>query len=493
MTKDRSLIKDISLNSFGEIGSRFPLMLIEIIIAKYLGPITYGIWSTIQLVVNYNNFIHFGFLSALAREEPILIGKKKDDQANHIRNIVFTAVLFITITLGLIAIAIFYLVDQSQQNWLKYRDYILLIYALFICQQIFIFWQTTLQNRFQFLLLSMGKIIYSGAFLALVLMSISAWNITGVIASWGISYFITIVFFVCKAPHLLPRFSVDFAKLRTLFLVGFPIFCFGIAKLLLTTIDKLSIIAFLNVEQLGYYNITATFLAITALIGGLFSRVLSPHLLSQVGEGDSKIELYQFFMTNTLKATIYLALASGLLAIFIQPFLWYVLPEYISGRYVGFLLIFIGALSGITQFFSVYLVALHKQKIIFVLTLISLAVTIAFIYITKTFFNIMEYYAVASLFGWITFVFLLIREFLFATFGNRKKFFEVTFQIFRPIILMAFIAFITFYIQDNLPLGNALKLVLGYLAFMILLIPVLSVLKLKDDLLYLKNIVRRQK
>ncbi|WP_417319169.1 oligosaccharide flippase family protein [Emcibacter sp.] len=487
MSQNRSLLKDISFNSLGEIGSRVPLTILEIVMARYLGPASYGIWSTIQLIVNYNNFIHFGFLSALAREEPVLIGQKDFEKADRIRNVVFTAVIAITILLGLFAIGGYALLKPEHPEWEEYGSYMLLIYILFICQQTFIFWQTTLQNRFHFLLLSIGKLVYSFGFLFLAVIAVMKWNIMGLILSWAASYFITIMFFMLREPRLIPRPAFDAGELRQLFLVGFPIFLFGISKLLISTIDKITLLSHLGTEQLGYYNVTAAFLAVTVLVAGLVSRVLAPHVMARVGEGNNTEELYSYFSTNSEKAVTYLSLTAGLLAITIQPFLWYILPEYSAGRYVGFILVFAGVLSGVTQFLSSYLIARQRQKKILQHTLASLLVTITAIYLLKSYVNTIEIYALGSALGWCCYVLLLIGEMLSTTFGSQRLFWKTTARILSPLLIMTAIAGICFAIQDMTNLGNIVKIAASYGFFSLMVLALSGVLGIKDDLRLVKS------
>ena len=55
--------KNIFDYSYGEILSRFPLIILELSLAGLLSPSIYGKWSFVQSIVNYGNFSHLGISS----------------------------------------------------------------------------------------------------------------------------------------------------------------------------------------------------------------------------------------------------------------------------------------------------------------------------------------------------------------------------------------------------------------------------------------------
>lgn len=70
-----SLTGNAVRHGVGEIGSRVPLVILELLLARLLGPAIYGLWSVVHTVIQYGNFLHFGRYRLLLGESRVACSK----------------------------------------------------------------------------------------------------------------------------------------------------------------------------------------------------------------------------------------------------------------------------------------------------------------------------------------------------------------------------------------------------------------------------------
>lgn len=347
----KAYFKHVGFNSIGEIGSRIPFLVTEIVIAKQLGVTLYGYWAIIQLAVNYNNFGHFGIYSGLVKLEPINIGRNKLELVKKLRESSFYSVLVLNVIVILSIIALVFLT----KNTLVYGEssdvinfpLMLSMCALLISQQLFLYAQTRLQNVIQFSLLSKGKIIYSIVFMVLVLLMFENVSVVYLVNFWAVAFFSASIYLYCKGA-LLPKLNIDMALTKTLLITGFPVFILGLTKLYALSIDKFVVLNIQGIEYLSVYNISMQAMLIMGLVIGMLSRVFSPMFLRLVGmQNRSADDFYSFAKTISLEGGAVLAFVlCGVFSVCINL----LLGEYQLGIVPGLILIFSGVYQGSVQF-----------------------------------------------------------------------------------------------------------------------------------------------
>ncbi|NUW68973.1 oligosaccharide flippase family protein [Vibrio coralliilyticus] len=352
-------ISSVVYNGIGEIGSRLPYIVTEIFIAKSLGVANYGIWAIIQLVVNYNNFSHFGLLSGLSKLEPLLIGNQSERKIELLRSNSFYPVAFIDAIILFLGLA-FYSI-----GWIKLDiinndiNLIISLTLLLIMQQLFLYAQVRLQNIVDFKTLSQGKLILSTSFMLFVILQLDALNLDSVVFSWVVSYLITNIYLFLKS-QILPRPNFTYSILKELFWVGIPIFLMGIVKLFLVSLDKIAVINYFSSSEVATYNISLQAMLIMTMVIGLISRVFSPIFINVSTKNASQSDAFYY-------DTKLLSFIGGSILAFICSFLFIsiidnVLPEFESGKIPGVFLIFSGIYQGGIQLAISKVMVLNREK-----------------------------------------------------------------------------------------------------------------------------------
>jgi len=355
----------VLINGVGEIGSRLPFILTEIYIAKQLGVASYSIWALIQLVVNYNNFAHFGLLSGLAKLEPMSHHLNDPGYLARLRSSAFYPVLIIDLLLVLL-VSIAWLLGG--EDWLSpiaeygftYEVIISLGVLLFI-QQTFLYAQVCLQNQIRFGILSAVKLIYSALFMVSVVFVLEDVKISYLVACWSVSFLgaSVLMFFALKG---LPALCIDKKLLKELFVFGFPVFCVGIIKLFLLSLDRLFIIPSYTAEDFSLYNISMQAMLVMSVLIGLMTRVFSPYFLRMKGDktGAAK-SFYEFLkLSATYGGAIVAFLCCGVFYVIVG----FYIPEFKGGVLAGCILIFSGVYQGAAQLTITSAISNHLESVL---------------------------------------------------------------------------------------------------------------------------------
>lgn len=393
----KNLKKKIFDNGLGEIGSRVPFIISEMLIAKSLGLSQYGIWALIQIVINYNNFSHFGLLSGLAKFEPRLIGKKSSDKLiNRIKSNAYYPILVLDIFIILpLLLAYNYFIETVNLTLC------ICVFLLAFLQQIYLFFQTTLQNSLDFKKLSFAKLIYSFIFLCVVLFLhiIDRIEVLNLIIGWIFSLAV-----VCAnlalSKNLMPTFKIDKKTINILFYFGFPVFLVGISKLSLISVDRYFISIYLNNSSLSIYNISFQFMMMISMLVGLVSRVFSPYYLrTNKNNIPHEFDLYYFKKW----VLIYSAFIAFVFVFVFQLFLKYYLTEYSSSYLIGSILIFIGIFQGSMQFTITQYVKNNSELKLFIIFVLANLLYVPSIWAITIIFKDIELIAFFSLIFWVSF------------------------------------------------------------------------------------------
>lgn len=469
---NQSVTKNVLQNSLGEIGSRFPLALGELIIAKVLGPVNYGLWATVQLTVNYNNFSHFGFLSSLAKLEPISIARGDIEESDKQRNSAFSAVLIIDVFL-VVSFMMLGFFTNLFHNLFQYKLTIVGVALLMLMQQLYIYIEVCLQNRFAFMCWSKGRLLFSIVFLILICATVFSFGLPGLVFAWFLSYLVSVVYYFTSRPDIIPRFIMPYDKLKEMFWVGFPLYLFGLLKLLVFSLDKVFILYFFGASLLGPYNISASLVAITALLSGVISRVISPHLMNRVGNNHDYDQLYSFFKDVSRTGSFGVAVVAGFLAMIFPIFIHLFLNKYTEGIFPGVILIFGGCLAGQVMFVASLLMALDKHAALIKNSIIALFIFCIFFIFIRIVHGSIASVALASVLCWAIYNYLLLNDVIKISKGRLstlKEFFSIYFPIVFVFLIFVPITYLQIEVYGNLSIAIFKQISINILCLTIMVI-----------------------
>jgi O-antigen/teichoic acid export membrane protein len=164
--------------------------------------------------------------------------------------------------------------------------------------------------------------------------------------------------FIIVSAKFLPKvnyFYFDYKEIAYLVKIGFPVMLAGIAVSFFITMDKIFLIRFSTVENLGVYQIAILPMIFGIAVQSLINQVTTPKLLYDFGAGSSLSSLY--------KQALIISFFVMIIMIILGPFIVFILNFIIK----GWLPLYSEALPLISIFYlTSILIAANLSDIIYV-------------------------------------------------------------------------------------------------------------------------------
>jgi O-antigen/teichoic acid export membrane protein len=297
----------------------------EIIIAKIMGPTSYGTWKGIEVIQMYHQYSTLGTQNGMSREIPKLRGMGREGKINNLQNVtlghIFTLPLLISVLIAfysnsihddlirfgvrMTTVNVLLLMGKSYYVRLYFADMRfktysrITVYLSFILNAAAIGFAVLLQDRAPYIIIFVNNII---------------WIIA--LKKYG-------------GYKLVPKISL--VESWKLIKIGFPIMIIGLLYGLLTSIDRLIILNYFDVTHLGYYSI---FMMVGLVITGVSSslgEIIYPRMNKLYGEVGTAESLDLLLFAPSYIMSSLLGIVSGVIVFMIVMFGPIYLGEYKQG------------------------------------------------------------------------------------------------------------------------------------------------------------------
>lgn len=279
-TSRSQVIRDASLYSIATSLSLVLNLATGLIVARQLGPLVFGIWTALQVLLQYSQWTQLGVLNGLAREMPRQRGQGHPEAVQQIQNIggslALTTALVVAMLL-LLASELNLGLDPLTVVGLRYLS------ALVVVRQAYNFLQTTYRSHLEFTLISGLAVANSVAGVVVKIPSAILFGFHGFMIA-NIAIPLGLIAFALYRKPLHFRLQWDLATSVSLLKVGFPIWLAGVVYTVFVTLDRTLIGLMLGVVQLGYYGLTSLLRNALAVLPIALSEVLYPRLSERYGE-----------------------------------------------------------------------------------------------------------------------------------------------------------------------------------------------------------------
>ena len=332
-----------------------------IIVARLLGPESYGLLQIFRIIITYAALASLGTYWAMVREITISTGKKDYQAIDKIRNNTFT-INMITRTFAFVVIFFIFQFNDKLQNASGIDTILVCCVVLSMC--IYNFLRQYLVAIKEFIVRSFLTILFPLLNFVLVIPSGHFFNETGVLAAMFIAYAISSLYGARKGNIRLGlTFQLNYTK--NILKSGAPIFGNFLLVMVGTSIDRLLIMQLLPMVQLGYYGIAVM---VYSFLDNLYRSVflsIFPRLSEKYGETESIYQIKGYTLLPLLISSHITPLFFGLGIILIDPVIRLILPEYTPGIKATQIIIaasFFGCIQvGIENFF----ITIKKVPIIY--------------------------------------------------------------------------------------------------------------------------------
>lgn len=352
----------------GEMGSRIPLMLLELILARLLGPAIYGVWSIVQTFATYGNFLQLGVASSLARREPGLIERGAHDEIRAYRAAAYGLQFMVVGGLVVVILGLSVTVE-GVFDAIGGLTMALALLLVILMQQITITTQASAVNEYKFMETSISRLAYAFSFLIVGLIVVRfepplLWLTIG----WAASLLVALVLLHVITRSVLPLPAIDLVRTVLLLRDGFPFMLQGLLRFGLVSIDKVVVFSVMRPEVVGYYALGSLASSVTGLIGTMISRVSLPTLL-RIDERNGGIDLLQVEFERMVSLIQVLNYGALITICFFSPILvHFLLPSYKPATQVIGILAIAGGFTGMAQAMSDVAMSLRVKAAVLVNT-----------------------------------------------------------------------------------------------------------------------------
>ena len=367
-----STLKNISFFLTAAVFAKGVGFLQSFVVAKSLGPASFGVWVTLLLIVAYCPIVCLGTLEAMVKEVPFYLGRNDLSRVREIENGVLGSVVlaaFVFLAMGLLGLLVL------PANFLGVGPVVLLLVFLAIAISTFTaycYWRLTAHEDFK----AVASLDSYRAFLAIVFIGGMAWfwGLSGAVVGYLLHEAGVCLIALWLNARRLGRTGVSFqpALLWHAVRVGFPITLLWWVLTLQGSVDRVVLGSLVGASAVGYFGLGLSLASVLGLLPGVVGRVLYPMVSRQFGKEADPHSMKALVLAPTLALAALLVNLQLLLLVFLPILYNTLLPKYQPGLDVGQILILGSFFGCLFRNGANYLVATHKERIFLKYILLTL-------------------------------------------------------------------------------------------------------------------------
>ena len=328
MSKRKEIIGQAGIYAFSAHLTQVITLIASVLSRRFLGPTKMGIWTTLQIIVDYSKYSSMGVLYGVAIQIPYLVGKGKKEKAEGIKNMVFTIVLGGSFLIGS---GIFLFALFTKRRFPPELTYgLFLVSAIVVLQRLNDLMIALLRCYKKFTLAS-SQMIWSAVANAILVAGLSYFfKIYGFVWAVGLSFVFNILYIHRHHPfHFRLHWQTEEA--RALIGFGFPLMIIGVMTTVIRSIDKIMIGKCLGFEALGLYSIALMVSTYLQTFFNSIAIVMLPHLQEKFSLQDDPRDLKGFLSQVSQAYALGMPVVIGIAWIAAPYFIALLLPKFIPG------------------------------------------------------------------------------------------------------------------------------------------------------------------
>ncbi len=368
--KEGEIIRDATVLSSTLYISQAFYVIRGFLIAQFLGPSTYGLWSVLRTFFNSAPYFGLGTQQAMVREVPFSIGEgNKLKKSIIIQTSLSWNILISVLIMVLVFTASFFGFAA------EYRVEIRLSSILFMLTSVHLFMQPKFNSEQKYVLMSKYMLSYAILNTIFGLSLLFFFNLSGLLMGMILAQLILLTYLIIN-KHLSLNLSIDKSTLKELFRIGFPIMILWFFIFLIGNLNKLIVFIMLGKTKAGFYGLATFVSSIVGYISYAATSVIFPRMMYTYGKTGEKKYMEKYFTKPMIVLSGMIPVILGIIYINIEAVINLFLPKYIPGITVLHILIAALFFSTIWGLPINLLVALNKQKKFMYITAIVLLLSI---------------------------------------------------------------------------------------------------------------------
>lgn len=335
------------------------------IIARALGPQSFGIWNLFNVILAYSFYAEFGMLSGMDKMIPLLRGQSNYSEVESIKNITFTwfNMLYLILVGILIIISFIPIFQFSREVSIGIR----LLSIVILLATVQNFYLTILRAEKRFGLIGVTNVTFAISFVVFLLLvyKTNLDKLHATLTAFIGAYIVSLSFCVLRAK-LNFKINCDRDKIKKIILTGFPIVIIGTGFVLFTSIDRWIVARYFSENQLGYYAFAVSMSTILYGLVAVFAYVYYPVARENIGKSDNA-GLLRADANRLTMIACYFTAGIGLTLMILMPTICHLFfPQYVPGlQIINYVIIGYCFLSNASVSGNL-LVAIDKQRYVLV-------------------------------------------------------------------------------------------------------------------------------
>jgi O-antigen/teichoic acid export membrane protein len=295
------------------------------LVARFLFPDEYGLWSLFAVVLFYSTQLHLGSVNLMHKEVPFFLGAKDGEAAEQVTNFAFCLSLTNCIFAAIVICAVGLLWRPAGVTVAQ----IILLALLVISQELFTFVNYWLRAYQRFSALGDYLNLYACCNLALVA-GLGWWkHLTGVLLAYvlagsGVAFCFILRHRLRLAYRLLTPSWKDVGK-------AFQLLLWTMIFVFLTTLDRVFISWRLGMLALGLFGVSLLVSNLVYNTADVVLQVLFPTASSLAGSSQSPSDITHLLLNSARTLSYILAVVLGLGFLLLPAVVPVILPRYTLG------------------------------------------------------------------------------------------------------------------------------------------------------------------
>ena len=363
----KRLLFDLSYASAANYLSEAFYVVRGLVLAGVLGPASFGIWTSMRLVMTLGAYSHLGVHGGMLQRSAYLDGAGDGERAEACRGVAAAVSLVGSVAFAAVLVAIVAGSRGPAALWI-------VLAVVLVARNGYQLHRVALRSRGSHTHASSAGVAAAALSTVAGLAAALLFGLGGFLVALAGSHVVVLATSVLLG-HSFPRPILDRGRAAELIGIGFPIMLSGLLHVVLWNLDKLLLWILAGSVALGTYAIQSYVTAAMMLFPQALSRVLHPHLVGEIGRERSDAVARPYLEQGSILLSLLVCPLVGLLCLTLHlPLRWW-LPEYTAAIDPGRILVLATFFPIVATVSATVLVSLGRQRTLLGATLFAVVLT----------------------------------------------------------------------------------------------------------------------
>lgn len=358
MSRKTEIIKDTAFYALTTYGAQAFDLINGIFIRRFLGPTSMGVWTFLQVILNYSKHASLGTTTATARDVPYYMAKGEIEKAHRIKDLVFSFTMATAALAGLGVMGFAFLKQTHYAPEIVAGLFVIAI--LIVLQRQYNLYVVLLRAHKQFIITGLINIFSSILGLSLTLILVWQWRLYGLFTALILNYLFLLIFIHFKTPHRF-HFAFSWREMKPICLFGGSMLISDILTTVLANVDRIMITKWLGFEALGIYSIAFMASNFLQSVPNMLAIVLFPHFQEEFSKKDDPNDLKKFVDHSSLILARFFPIVGGLVWIMGSFFIPILLPKFTNGIFAMKIICLATFFLGLRHSFTIFVITIKRH------------------------------------------------------------------------------------------------------------------------------------